>query len=630
LHAYKKDKTIKIKVMKKNYIGILALAMCSTGIAQDGVFNTTPLVQKTYNGSALQATTPLYEKGVELWSNDMSNAAEWTITNTSVPATEEWYFTTDPTTPAGLGDFNSSTVANGFFMVNSDGAVGNTDGNGTPIVTDATITAPIDLSATNTVTSQAEMFVTLTFEHNFRWWQDIREVHVSGDGGANWTVFPISDANGNVTGAAAQNSGTPEVTTINISAVAGGSNNVLVRFHYDDQDFWGWYWVIDDVKINVQDANDLAEVSSFFGSNGLPYFSIPSSQVAPIDFYSVANNAGAADQTASIVTVDVNAGTFGGTSAGMTLVSGATDTLEVTTQYTPAAAVGSHAVTYAISASVVDDSPLDNGAMDSFDVVAATGTYGRDRGVYEAQGGGEDGQVLGDFAFEAGSPHQIFADQQVFGVDVVIGSNTPAGTVIYGKLYADDGAGGFQYVDETAEYTTTQADADNNATVTLVYFSLPTLTAAQGFYYPMVGCYSEFYYGTSGQSEEQTSYIMYPTAGGSGSQYYTTSTPMVRFNFNPAIVGISENVAGNMELGQNIPNPFNNTAAINYSVASNANVTLTVVDMTGKVVMTVNEGTKAAGDYTITLDAGTLAGGMYYYTLSNGETSITKAMSVVK
>ena len=145
----------------------------------------------------------------------------------------------------------------------------------------------------------------------------------------------------------------------------------------------------------------------------------------------------------------------------------------------------------------------------------------------------------------------------------------------------------------------------------------------------MVGCYSEFYYGTSGTSEEQTCYIMYPTAGGSGSQYYTTSTPMVRLNFDPSL-GVSENVAGNMELGQNIPNPFNNTTAINYSVASNANVTLTVVDMTGKVVLTVNEGTKAAGDYKITLDASTLAGGMYHYTLSNGETSITKAMSVVK
>ena len=617
--------------MKKNYIGILALALCSTGIAQNGLFNTTPLVQKTYNGNAIQAATPLYEKGVELWSNDMSNAAEWTITNTSVPSTNEWYHQdgSDLSTPAGLGDFASSTAANGFFMVNSDGAPGNTDGDGTPIVTDLTIATPIDLSATNTVTGQAEMFVTLTVEHNFRWWQDIREVHVSGDGGATWTPFPISDANGNLTGLQDQNTGNPEVTTVNISSVAGGSNNVLVRLHYDDQDFWGWYWVVDDIKINVQDANDLAEVTSYFGSNGLPYYSIPTSQIAPIDFYSVVSNAGSADQTNSIVTADVNAGTFTGTSAGMTLASGAIDTLNVTTQYTPAAAAGSHAITYTVSADLTDDSPSDNGATDSFEIVASTGTYGRDRGVYEGQGGGEDNATPGDFAFEAGNTTQIFADQQAFGIDVVVGSNTPAGTIIYGKLYTDDGAGGFQYIDETAEYTTTQADADNNATITLPFFTLPTVTAAQGFYYPMIGCYSEFYYGTSGTSEAQTCYIMYPTAGGSGSQYYTTSTPMVRLNFDPSL-GVSENVAGNMELGQNIPNPFNNTTAINYSVASNANVTLTVVDMTGKVVLTVNEGTKAAGDYKITLDASTLAGGMYHYTLSNGETSITKAMSVVK
>jgi|TARA_B110000495_G_C23024037_1_gene608052 hypothetical protein len=615
--------------MKKNYIGILALALCSTSIAQDGVFNTTSFMQKDYMGSALEESNPLYEKGIELWSNDMSNAGDWTITNTSVPTTNEWVWTTDPTTPAGLGDFASSTVANGFFMVNSDGAPGNTDGDGTPIVTDVTINMPIDLSATNTVTSQAEMFVTLTVEHNFRWWQDIREVHVSGDGGANWTVFPISDANGNLTGIQDQNTGNPEVTTVNISSVAGGSNNVLVRLHYDDQDFWGWYWAVDDVKINVQDANDLAEVTSFFGSNGLPYFSIPSSQIAPIDFYSVVSNAGAADQSAAIVTVDVNAGTFGGTSAGMTLVQGAIDTLNVTTQYTPASTAGNHAVTYAISASVADDSPLDNGAMDSFDVVASTGTYGRDRGVYEGAAGGEDGNTPGDFAFEAGSTTQIFADQQAYGIDVVVGTGTPVGTIIYGKLYIDDGAGGFQYVDETAEYTTTAADADNNATVTLVFFTLPTLTATQGIYYPMVGCYSEFNYGVSGSSEDQTSYIMYPSAGGAGGQYYTNSTPMVRLNFDPSI-GVTENVVGNMELGQNIPNPANNTTAINYTVNSNANVTLTVTDMTGKVVMTVNEGTRAAGDYKITLDAATLAGGMYHYTLSNGETSITKAMSVVK
>ena len=609
--------------MKRVYIGILALAMCSTGISQNGVFNTTKLMQKADNGSIIEAATPLTEKGITLWEDDFATLTNWTVTKTGAN-NHEWYMETALASPAGLGDFASSSAANGFLMVNSD-ANNTADGQGTPIITDATSSA-IDLSATG-ATGMAEMNVVLEFQHNFRWWQDIREVHVSGDGGATWTIYPISDAVGNVTGAMDQNSENPEVTTLNISAEAGGSDNVLVRFHYDDQDFWGWYWMVDDVKIKRQDDNDLAEVTSYFGSNGLSYFSIPSSQIAPIDFYSVANNAGVADQTLSIVTVDVNAGIFGGTSAGIDLVSGAIDTLNVTTQYTPAA--GNHAITYAITASVADDSPLDNDAMDSFDVVPATGTYGRDRGVYDSQGGGEDG-TTGDFAFEAGNAMQIFADQQAYGIDVVIGTNTAPGTLIYGKLYIDNAAGdAFESFMETAEYTTTQADADNNATVTLVFFTYPTLTAAQGFYYPMVGSYTEFYYGRSGTSPDNTSFILYGGAGGGGSQYWTNNTPMVRLNFEPSI-GVTENFAGNMELGQNMPNPANNTTSISYSVKSNANVTLTITDMTGKVVMTVNEGTKAAGDYKITLDASTLAGGMYHYTLSNGETSITKAMSVVK
>ena len=247
----------------------------------------------------------------------------------------------------------------------------------------------------------------------------------------------------------------------------------------------------------------------------------------------------------------------------------------------------------------------------------------------KVKGVGADGADASSTAFEAGSIFDIFADQQVFGIDVVIGTNTPAGTIIYGKLYVFDAVvGDYVYLDETPEYTTTQADADNNVTITLPLFTSPTLTAGQTAL-PMVGCYSEFYYGRSGVSEAQTTYILYGGLNGAGSQYYTTQTPMVRMNFDP-VSGVDEIDVNSMVLGQNIPNPANNTTTINYSVKSNANVNLTLTDMTGKVVMTLNEGRRAAGDYKITLDASTLAGGMYHYTLSNGETSITKAMSVVK
>ena len=64
------------------------------------------------------------------------------------------------------------------------------------------------------------------------------------------------------------------------------------------------------------------------------------------------------------------------------------------------------------------------------------------------------------YAFEAGSYFDAFASEQVYGIDVTVGTGTPDGTIIYGKLYEfDAGAGDFVYVDETAEYSTV-ASAD--------------------------------------------------------------------------------------------------------------------------------------------------------------------------
>jgi len=613
--------------MKKLYIGTIALAICSSSFAQNGVFNTSRLIQKANYNSVIEAETPLIEKGITLWEDDFSTPSNWTLTNTSVPALDwninmggETSIPANSNGPAGM-----TTLSNGYLLIDSDGISGNSDGNGTPTVVDATIATPIDLSATGG-TGQAEMNVVLEFQHNFRWWQDIRQVNVSGDNGSTWTTFDISDANGNVTGAMAQNSGNPEVTSINISAVAGGQSQVLIQFHYDDQDFWGWYWAVDDVKIKRQDADDLVATTAYFGSQGLPYFSIPSSQVAPIDFYTVADNVGYTDQTGSMVTVDVNSGTFTGTSAGQLLLANSSDTLNVTTQYIPATGIETHTITYTVSSDNTDITSTDNIQTDSFEVQDYDGIYSRDRGIYDGQGGGEDGATPGDYAFEAGSLFDIYSTGQVFKLDVVIGSNTPPGTIIYGKIYEWDGSA-WVYVDETVEYTTTQTDADNNVTVELQLFTYPTLNAGST-YLPVVGCYSEFYYGTSGESEDQTSFVMYPTVGGAGSQYYTNATPMVRFNFKPG--GIDKNVENTIRLNQNIPNPANNTTAINYSVQSNTSVNLTITDMTGKVIKTVNEGNKAAGDYSITLDVSELAEGLYHYTLSNGEVSITKSMSVIK
>ena len=102
-----------------------------------------------------------------LWSDDCSDPATWTYTNTSLPPLDwNWTNNTDiqsqcvTNLPASLQTFNSTTASNGFMIINSDAAPGNVDQNGTPIVCEFTNVQPIDLTGYSNVQ--------LTFQHSFR------------------------------------------------------------------------------------------------------------------------------------------------------------------------------------------------------------------------------------------------------------------------------------------------------------------------------------------------------------------------------------------------------------------------------------------------------------------------------
>lgn len=277
--------------MKKIYFSILSLVIASGVHAQK---NTAApyLNQKECNESVQYVhNKPNQVQNVEklvIWSDDFSVPANWTMTNQSSGNTLDFSIETNPdlqsmnvtTMPASLTPFASTTASNGFLWISSDADPGNTDGNGTPIVCQAT-SQTIDLSAYPNVV--------LKFEHNYRWWQDERGVRVSGDGGTSWTDYPMT-----YTGSSGltfpngspypgdQNSLNPNVEYINISSVAGGSANVLVQFYYNDDDIWGWYWAVDDVEILEQPADDIRLMTAWYaGENneGVEYGRTPLSQL---------------------------------------------------------------------------------------------------------------------------------------------------------------------------------------------------------------------------------------------------------------------------------------------------------------------------------------------------------------
>lgn len=85
-------------------------------------------------------------------------------------------------------------------------------------------------------------------------------------------------------------------------------------------------------------------------------------------------------------------------------------------------------------------------------------------------------------------------------------------------------------------------------------------------------------------------------------------------------------------LEQNVPNPFNPTTSIKFSLPARAFVSLKVYDMMGRQVADVINDTKESGSYDITFDAANygLTSGTYFYTLRSDNFVETKKMVVLK
>lgn len=83
-------------------------------------------------------------------------------------------------------------------------------------------------------------------------------------------------------------------------------------------------------------------------------------------------------------------------------------------------------------------------------------------------------------------------------------------------------------------------------------------------------------------------------------------------------------------LDQNYPNPFNPVTTIRYQVPSAGMVSLTVIDLLGRVVsVPVNEW-KPPGAYQVRFSGSGLASGVYFYRMKSGSFVATKKMLLVR
>jgi len=83
-------------------------------------------------------------------------------------------------------------------------------------------------------------------------------------------------------------------------------------------------------------------------------------------------------------------------------------------------------------------------------------------------------------------------------------------------------------------------------------------------------------------------------------------------------------------LAQNYPNPFNANTNISFDLAEACNVSLNVYDITGRLVVTLLDGYKDAGNHVVAWDASNLSSGVYFYKLTAGDYTATKSMNLLK
>lgn len=96
------------------------------------------------------------------------------------------------------------------------------------------------------------------------------------------------------------------------------------------------------------------------------------------------------------------------------------------------------------------------------------------------------------------------------------------------------------------------------------------------------------------------------------------------------VVNVEINAPAVFALDQNYPNPFNPSTKINFSLAADSKVNLTVYNLLGQAVAVIAEGLLTAGSYSYNFDASKLSTGVYFYQLDAQGTNGTNFKTIKK
>lgn len=608
--------------MKKVYLSTMTLLVGVIGIAQ---------MQPAYNVQKITPATNTTQTNVAVnndraggdpipgYQDDFSNASNWLTPADGNGHAWQIGINEPADIPGYMGSMASTTQANGFAAF---------DGISHLLAVDVDPQDAV-LEYNTTMNLTAYPAVLLQFEQRYRAFNtDQTFVEVSNNNGTSYTQYEIN------TSYATNSPAVQNTMVMNISAIAGGASQVRVRFRWfntsdDDQYGSGYGWMIDDFGLYEAYSYDLVNEASFHRSGvgtiyatGLEYYMIPTSQVTQIHFAAKVKNDGALTHTGAQlnVTVDKTTNVYTGTSAAADMPANSSDSITTTTTYTPASGLGVYDVTYWVDGTNTEEVTNNDTMYDAFELTDVI--YARDNN--QESGGISAVSSNPNGVLQIGNVFEIFGSGTIGGAQVKLtdaGGNV--GKLMYVYLYKyDAGVGDYVLAASSADYTVQNGDVDS----WVQFFFDNAVDVVSGDDILLVaGHYGDQVEFAMAQGVDEQTVLGYID----GSAFYLSSPQaiMIRADFTD-YTGVEELSNNNFSIGQNVPNPFNGTSVISYTLNETANVNVQITDVAGKVVQTYTPGVQNAGTYNLTIDGTTLADGIYYYTFTVGETTVTKQMVV--
>ena len=464
-------------------------------------------------------------------------------------------------------------------------------------------------------------------------------LEVSSNGVDYEIVGDISDI-GMLTWFGGTSTANPANRVHNITLNVQNQDSLWLRFtHQTRPDGICYGWFIDDVYLYEALEHDLRidEVYTNYIEQIYEHTQMPLELFEPLNFGARITNLGAtpSPNTSLLVEIYLDGGdtpVFSQLGETEALDPGETDLFWIYTE-----AAGNQTGTYTVKFEAIQNSEdqfiENNTAEKDFEVTTYTWANDVDvinPNIWDGSNGLDSPSVLPGDAWSLGTKFIPFeSDAFCYGMEVNFDGGSDAGTEVSISLWGINGVGLVQLV-ATNSYTLTEQDADpNNLDFTIIPFDEPVELFPQIDYILALD---------HPEQENEAHIVCQPYDNDFSTVAYGNYTPEGEdwidiLEISPAIrlltateIAVDENNEVKMTVGQNFPNPIDGRTTIPFSLKNASEVSLRVLDASGKVVYQNEFGKFNSGYNEISINNLNLSSGIYTYEVSTDLYTVSNTM----